>query len=82
MPENQGKGGPIHGPKPPPVHPMLQQPQMTPELKLKVLRATAVQQSVSEIMHENRAEIIRRARAKLVAMGIQLAPDEEIDFKP
>lgn len=38
--------------------------------KIMVLKATAVRQAMIEVMGEQREEIIKRAAAKLVAMGI------------
>jgi hypothetical protein len=37
-----------------------------------IARAVAVREAMCEIMNENRAEILRRARAKLVAQGINV----------
>lgn len=42
-------------------------------LRKNVLKSQAVRQAMFEIVGESRDEIIKRARAKLVAMGIQLA---------
>lgn len=47
-------------------------------LKLNVLKATAIRQAMIEVVGEARPEIIRRARAKLVAMGVTLS-DEEVE---
>lgn len=41
-------------------------------LKINMLKATAVKQAMIELIGENREEIIRRAHAKLVAMGIEV----------
>ncbi len=41
-----------------------------------LLKAHAVRAAMFEIVGEQRAEIIRRARAKLVAQGVTLAEDE------
>ena len=51
----------------------------TPEQRLQVMKAQAVGQATVEVLSENRTEIVRRARAKLVAMGIPLSPDEDIE---
>jgi hypothetical protein len=37
-----------------------------------IARAVAVREAMCEIMNENRSEILRRARAKLVAQGINV----------
>lgn len=37
----------------------------------KVVLAQAVRQAMSEVIGEQRAEIIKRARAKLTALGIE-----------
>lgn len=37
---------------------------------LNMMMATAIQQSMREIMNEQRDELIKRARAKLVALGV------------
>jgi len=47
-------------------------------LKQSVLKAQAVRQAMFEVVGESRAEIIRRARAKLVAMGVELT-DAEVE---
>lgn len=45
-------------------------------LKTKVLKATAVRQAMFEVIGENRDEIVKRARAKLVAMGIEFTDED------
>lgn len=50
------------------------------KLKRNMMKAQAVSQAVYEIIGESRAEIITRARAKLVAMGVQVS-DEEIGMQ-
>lgn len=55
-------------------------PQLTPELRLKVLKATAVNQAMFEVVQEQRGEIVRRARAKLLALGIEVA-ENEVELK-
>lgn len=53
---------------------------LTPEeelkLKLAAARTHAIGEAMREVMSEQRLEIIKRARAKLVAMGIQLEPED------
>ncbi len=44
--------------------------------ELQVLKMRAVRQAMFEVVGESRDEIVRRARAKLVAMGVQLSDDE------
>lgn len=44
--------------------------------KLSMLKKLAVQVATTEIIAENRAEIVKRARAKLVAMGVPFAEAE------
>ena len=41
--------------------------------KLHVLKAQAVRQALIEVMQESRDEIIKRAMAKLTAMGIEVS---------
>lgn len=57
-----------------------QQGAVTPEdekkLLLKAARACAVGEAMREVMAERREEIIKRARAKLTAMGINLEPED------
>lgn len=51
----------------------LQQPVLPadPEkLRILVMRSNALRAAITEIMSEQRAEIIRRARAKLLAQGL------------
>ena len=47
-----------------------------PALKLAILKSTAVRQAMTEIVGEQRAEILRRARAKLTAMGVELSDED------
>jgi hypothetical protein len=42
------------------------------KIRILVLRANAVRSALNEVVSENRDEIIRRARAKLVAQGISI----------
>lgn len=44
--------------------------------KLNLLKATAIRQAMFEVIAESKPEIIRRARAKLVAMGVTIGDDE------
>lgn len=48
------------------------------KMKLALFKATAVRQVLIELISENRAEIIARAKAKLVAMGVSVE-DKEIE---
>ena len=50
--------------------------KLSPELRLKVLKATAVQQAVAEVLNEQRQEVIRRAAAKLRALGVTVTENE------
>lgn len=44
--------------------------------KLNILKATAVRQAMHEVVGEQREEIIKRASAKLTAMGINVTPQD------
>lgn len=44
--------------------------------QIHVLKTTAVRQALFEVVGENRDEIIRRAAAKLQAMGVTVSEDE------
>lgn len=46
--------------------------------KLMAMKAVAVRQAMFEIVSENRAEIVKRARAKLVSMGVPFAETEDL----
>lgn len=46
--------------------------------RIKALRTQAVLDATFEIVSEQRDEIVRRARAKLIAQGIQFS-DEDIE---
>lgn len=46
------------------------------ETKIQVLKAQAVRQAMCEVIAEHRQEIVDRAKAKLVAMGIEVKDDE------
>lgn len=54
-------------------------PEDREKLRLNVMKSQAVRQAMFEIVGEQRDEIIKRARAKLVAMGIQLS-DEDVSL--
>ena len=41
--------------------------------RLHTLKAQAVRQALIEVLSEQRAEIIKRARAKLTAMGVEVS---------
>jgi hypothetical protein len=60
---------------------MEQEKPLTPEqetqAKLAAARAHAIGEAMREVMGEQKFEIIKRARAKLVAMGIQLEPEDD-----
>lgn len=60
---------------------MEEQQKRTPEeelkLKLAAARSHAIGEAMREVMSEQKDAIIRRARAKLTAMGIKL--EEESD---
>lgn len=49
--------------------------KIDPKTRSEVLKAQAVRQATIEVLSENRAEIITRARAKLVALGVELSDD-------
>lgn len=40
------------------------------KLRLQVLVNTAVRQAISELIGESREELIKRAKAKLIALGV------------
>lgn len=46
------------------------------KLKVQVIRAQAVRQATLEVLNENRTEILKRAKAKLVAMGMAVEEGE------
>lgn len=48
-------------------------PEEREQLRVNVLKSQAVRQAMFEVVGEARDEIVRRARAKLVAMGISLS---------
>lgn len=50
--------------------------ELTEEQKLNALKAKAVKQAMFEVVGEQRKEIVRRAAAKLSAMGIAVEQDE------
>lgn len=43
---------------------------------IQILKTRAVRQAMIEVIAEQRAEIIKRAAAKLAAMGVTISPDE------
>lgn len=47
-----------------------------PKVQIQVLKSQAVRQAMVEIMGEQRDEILRRARAKLTAMGVELSDSD------
>lgn len=47
-----------------------------PKVRTQIFKMTAVRQVVSELLAEHRDEIIKRARAKLVAMGIEFNDED------
>lgn len=50
--------------------------ELTEEQKLNALKAKAVKQAMFEVVGEQRKEIVKRAAAKLSAMGIAVEQDE------
>ncbi len=52
--------------------------ETTDEEKLKrhAIQASALRQACIEVLQENRAEILKRAKAKLVALGVTIKEDE------
>lgn len=44
--------------------------------KVHVLKATAVRQAMVEVLSEQREEILKRAAAKLVAMGVKVEAED------
>jgi ferritin-like metal-binding protein YciE len=46
--------------------------------RTQVLKSQAVRQAVFEILGENREEVVKRARAKLVAMGVEFSEDDAL----
>lgn len=51
-------------------------PEEDRAMKLIAARQCAMAEAMREVMQEQSAEIVKRARAKLVAMGIQVQDDE------
>lgn len=49
--------------------------------KISMLKSQAVRQAMFEVLGEQRAEVVKRARAKLVAMGIEFS-DDDFDVTP
>lgn len=51
--------------------------QVDPEVtKLAIIKSQAVRQAMVEVLGECRVDIIKRARAKLTALGIDLSNEE------
>lgn len=48
----------------------------TEEKRIQILKATAVRQAMVEVVGEYRTEIIKRAMAKLTAMGVAVEESE------
>ncbi len=48
----------------------MDQPEQQQPDPIKLAKALAVREAMFELVNEQRAEIIRRARAKLIAQGI------------
>lgn len=46
------------------------------EAQTAVIRARAVRQAMFEILGENREEIVKRAQAKLEALGLKVEPGD------
>lgn len=53
-----------------------QQQDLDLQKRLVAARAHAIGEAMREVMGEQQPEIIKRARAKLLAMGIHVADDE------
>ncbi len=51
--------------------------RMDEKTRVALIRRTAVAQATQEVISEHKAEIVKRARAKLVAMGVQLEPEDQ-----
>ena len=51
-------------------------PEERERLRLHVLKSQAVRQATFEVIGESRDEIVKRARAKLVALGVSLSDEE------
>ena len=47
-----------------------------PKVKIQVLKSQAVRQAMCEVIAEHRVEIVERARAKLVAMGVEVSTED------
>lgn len=46
------------------------------KLKQQIMRAQAIRQATYEVLSEQKAEIIKRAKAKLVALGLKVEDAE------
>ena len=44
-------------------------------MKRNLIKAQAIKQATTEVIAENRVEILKRAKAKLVAMGMKVEDD-------
>lgn len=49
---------------------------------LRIMHMTAVQQAMNEVVNEHRKEIVKRARAKLVALGVDPKDIRDGTIKP
>ena len=50
--------------------------QMNDTMKRNLVKAQAIKQATTEVIAENRDEILRRAKAKLVSLGMKV---EDVD---
>lgn len=53
-----------------------QQDQINDTMKRNLIKAQAIKQATTEVIAENRDEIIRRAKAKLVSLGMKVEDNE------
>ncbi len=56
-------------------------PELTKEMRLKLIRATCIKQAMLEVFDKHRDEINKIAREKLKIMGITVT-DAELDAAP
>ena len=56
--------------------------QLDDKTRMELLRITAVTAATQEVMNEHKVEILRRAKAKLVAMGVMVEGDEDVTAIP
>lgn len=54
---------------------MSKQEKQSKEDIAQAMKSIAVNQAMTEVMEEHKEEILKRARAKLVAMGVDIAAD-------